>query len=69
MRHFSVSEELPSDKKLLTFQNKVNRVNSEIEAGLSNLERMIDQLKKKRVENSQVQFNIKAQERVKNLEK
>ena len=64
-----MSEELPSDKKLLTFQHKVNQVNNEIEAGLSNLERMIDQLKKKRVENSQVQFKIKAQERVKNLEK
>lgn len=69
VRQFSVSQELPSDKKLMTFQNKVNQVNNEIEAGLSNLEKMIEQLKKKRVENSQVQFKIKAQERVKNLEK
>ena len=44
-------------------------MNNDIEAGLSNLENMIEELKKKRVENSQVQFKIKAQERVKNLEK
>ena len=41
VKQFSVSEELVSDKKLQNFQEKVDKVNQEIELGLSNLEKMI----------------------------
>ena len=64
-----MSEELSGDSKIFMFQEKVNRVNDEIEAGLSNLERMIEDLKKKKVMESQVQFKQKAQERVQKLER
>jgi hypothetical protein len=64
-----MSEELVSDKCFIVFQEKVNKVNGEIEAGLFNLEKMIAELKRKKVEESQIQSKIKAAERVRLLER
>ena len=63
------AEELVQERDISGFQEKVDKVNEEIEAGLTNVERMIEELKKKKVAQSQIQSKVKAAERLQKLEK
>lgn len=40
---------MQNDREINMFKQKVDRVNSEIAAGISNLEKMIERLKQKKI--------------------